>query len=266
MAIISANIEGLSSPKRDVIAKICSEHNCQVLCLQETHRGPNNNRPNITGLKMTENNDIEILTVNIGSITITYVYKPPTRQFQFDNPVPGLTTDLAVQYNMNTSSCTNKTLKLSADTISAGVELAEALAVEQCKTWQALIENTDMTHNSKKAWSLIEKLSNVPRKADQHVNLIPNQVAYQLILNGRYQTDNDRERSNGAAKKTTILMMTSQSWNGKASEKRESFWTRRNPDRGDQELRTLTMLWCSTLAQEHITYRDSGDRHVLLPF
>ena len=105
-------IEGLSSPKRDLIAKLCCEHNCQVLCLQETHRGPNNNRPNITGMKMaierpyetygsaiyvkpdlvitstsmTENNDIDILTVNIGSITITSVYKPPTRQFQFDNP------------------------------------------------------------------------------------------------------------------------------------------------------------------------------------
>ena len=35
---------------------------------------------------MTENNDIEILTINIGSITITSVYKQPTRQFQFDNP------------------------------------------------------------------------------------------------------------------------------------------------------------------------------------
>ena len=83
-----------------------------MLCLQETHRGPNNNRPNITGMKlaierpyekygsaiyvkldlvitstsMTENNDIEILTVNVGSITITSVYNPPTRQFQFDNP------------------------------------------------------------------------------------------------------------------------------------------------------------------------------------
>ena len=95
----SANIEGLSSPKRDLIAKLCCEHNCQVLCLQETHRGPNNNRPTITGMKMaierphekygsaiyvkpdlvitstsmTENNDIEILTVNVGSITITSV-------------------------------------------------------------------------------------------------------------------------------------------------------------------------------------------------
>ena len=112
MTIISANIEGLSSSKRDLIAKFCCEHNCQVLCLQETHKWQNNNMPPIIGMKMTierphekyasaiyvkpdllitstsmtENNDIEILTVNIGSITITSVYKPPTRQFQFDNP------------------------------------------------------------------------------------------------------------------------------------------------------------------------------------
>ena len=43
-------------------------------------------KPDLVITSMTENNDIEILTVNIGSITITSVYKSPTRQFPFDNP------------------------------------------------------------------------------------------------------------------------------------------------------------------------------------
>ena len=99
------------------------------------------------------------------------------------NYVPGLTTDLAEQYNEYAQLYEQD--PFAAATIAAGYELAQALTVEQRKTWQTLIENTDMTHNIKKAWSLIKKLSNDPRKEDQHVNVTPNQVAHQLILNGK---------------------------------------------------------------------------------
>ena len=75
--------------------------------------------------------------------------------------------------------------QFAAATITAGDELVQALTVEQWKTWQALIENTDMTHNSNTYWSLIRKLMNDPRKADQHVNVTQNQDGHQLILNGK---------------------------------------------------------------------------------
>ena len=99
------------------------------------------------------------------------------------NYVPGLTTDLAEQYNEYIQLYEQD--PFSTATITTRDELAQPLTVEQRKTWQTLIEHTNMTHESKKSWSLIRKLSNDPRKADQHVNVTPNQVAHQLILNGK---------------------------------------------------------------------------------
>ena len=54
-------------------------------------------------------------------------------------------------------------------------------------TWKELIENTDMTLNSKQAWKTISKL-NTERKTNSRVAAVtPNQVANQLILNGKPQ-------------------------------------------------------------------------------
>ena len=60
-----------------------------------------------------------------------------------------------------------------------------AISEERRKAWQTLIESTDMTHNSKKAWSTIRKLCDGTCKPKQHCNTIANQVAYQLLINGR---------------------------------------------------------------------------------
>ncbi|KAI5742625.1 hypothetical protein M8J77_009365 [Diaphorina citri] len=106
------NIEGISSDKEELLADLCYENKCDILVLQETHRGISNHRPKIQGMTLilerphekygsaifikpdliinstdlTCNNDIEILTIETQSCTITSVYKPPTTAFNFIEP------------------------------------------------------------------------------------------------------------------------------------------------------------------------------------
>lgn len=56
----------------------------------------------------------------------------------------------------------------SEETLNAGELLMAAISEERRKSWQDLIKRIDMTHNSKKAWSMIIKINNDPQKTTQH--------------------------------------------------------------------------------------------------
>ncbi|XP_050066097.1 uncharacterized protein LOC126555181 [Aphis gossypii] len=109
---ISINIEGISDSKEELLAELCKSTACDVLCIQETHRAVQDKRPTISGMQsvierphgkygsaifvrpdlniisanLTEETDIEILTIEIQNCTITSIYKPPTIPFAFNDP------------------------------------------------------------------------------------------------------------------------------------------------------------------------------------
>jgi len=110
--ITSINIEGLTSDKEILLANICNETVCDIICIQETHRNSDRNKPKIRGMKLvaeiphdkhgsaiftkpmleiksvhvTNFEGIEILTIELAKCTVTSVYKPPNVPFTFHNP------------------------------------------------------------------------------------------------------------------------------------------------------------------------------------
>jgi len=78
-----------------------------------------------------------------------------------------------------------------------GETLTKFLCEDRNDRWHKLIDNTDMTKNSKKAWRLIKKLNEDPVTHMNDINITANQVATQLLLNGKYDksgTINKKEK------------------------------------------------------------------------
>ena len=70
-------------------------------------------------------------------------------------------------------------------TLDTGNELISKMAAENKKRWEEMITSTDLTGNSRKAWQTIRKISNDPTAPKPPCLVTANQVAHQLLVNGR---------------------------------------------------------------------------------
>lgn len=112
LTIVTINIEAITSSKQGILADLCRNYKCDILCIQETHRDQNAHRPKINGMQLvieqlsaihgsvilvkngisvtsaekSYQNDIEVLTIEVGNLTVTSVYKPPGKDFVFTPP------------------------------------------------------------------------------------------------------------------------------------------------------------------------------------
>ena len=69
--------------------------------------------------------------------------------------------------------------------MESGNLLLDKMTEEKRKIWEEVITSTNMTHNSRKAWKTINKLSNHPTSSNPPCLVTANQVAHQLLVNGR---------------------------------------------------------------------------------
>ena len=70
-------------------------------------------------------------------------------------------------------------------TMESGNLLLDKMTKENRKIWEEVITSTNMTHNSRKAWKIINKLSKDPTTSNPPCLVTANQVAHQLLVNGR---------------------------------------------------------------------------------
>ena len=65
------------------------------------------------------------------------------------------------------------------------ITVLDKMTEEKRKIWEEVITSTNITHNSRKAWKTINTLSNDPTSSNPPCLVTTNQVAHQLLVNGR---------------------------------------------------------------------------------
>ena len=97
--------------------------------------------------------------------------------------VPGLTDESKCLYEAY--KCKYSSSPCDDGTIESGNTLIDKMTEEKSKRWEEVITSTNMTHNSCNAWKTIKKLSNDPTTSNLPCLVSTNQVAHQLLVNGR---------------------------------------------------------------------------------
>jgi hypothetical protein len=73
--------------------------------------------------------------------------------------------------------------------------LMQQLSTSRQEKWIETLEKMDMTHNSKIAWSLIKKLNGDQKERKQYCNVTADQVATQLLRNGKTKRNPKTKRN-----------------------------------------------------------------------
>ena len=101
----------------------------------------------------------------------------------------------------------------SEETIKEGEKLSQLLHAEKNRKWHETIENIDMPKNSKKAWRFMKKLNGDPTAQVSYINVNANQVASELLRNGKPNTKiKKKERLKGIETQNVIISRTTSLW------------------------------------------------------
>ena len=148
LTIISANVEGLSSSKEELLANICKDYHCHVLCLQETHRGTTHKRPKIHGMapavepphakhgsaifvktgttiestSVIDDNDVKVLKVELRGVAATSVNKPPGNAFQMHTLLTSKPQMVIGDFNSHSINWSYRESNLDGEAVKAWAE------------------------------------------------------------------------------------------------------------------------------------------------
>ena len=98
------------------------------------------------------------------------------------NYIPGLTEESKSLYEAYKKQYSID--PFGETTIATGNTLIDNMKDEK-KSWEEVITSTDLTHNSRREWQTIRKLSNDPTTPNPPCLVNTNQVAHQLLINGQ---------------------------------------------------------------------------------